>query len=135
VATSAPDRGAAGTGPQAPGPRRDPRLGIVCARPFGIPVYISPYWLLFAGVLVWMYASGPAEQGIASMTDRYLVAAAFVVLLYASVLVHELGHCVVARGFGLPVRRVLLYPLGGWSEIEQEPRHRAAGRASRRPCR
>jgi len=35
--------------------------------------------------------------------------------------VHELAHCVVARGFGLPVRKVLLYPLGGYSEIEQEP--------------
>ena len=54
-------------------------------------------------------------------TLRYVVAAAFVVLLYASVLVHELCHSVVARGFGLPVRRILLYPLGGFSEIEREP--------------
>src|SRR5262249_6120365 len=67
-----------------------------------------------------MYANS-AEANIASTQSRYIVAAAFVVLLYASVLVHELAHCVVARGFGLPVRRVLLYPLGGWSEIEQEP--------------
>jgi Zn-dependent protease len=121
VATSAPNRGAADPGSQAPGPRRDPRLGIVIARPFGIPVYISPYWLIFAVLLVWIYATGPAEQQIARTQDKYLVAAVFVVLLYASVLVHELAHCVVARGFGLPVRRILLYPLGGWSEIEQEP--------------
>lgn len=89
------------------------------ARPFGIPVYISPYWLIFAVLLVWFYAQ--AEPGIPKTQDRYVVAAAFVVLLYVSVLVHELAHCVVARGFGLPVRRVLLYPLGGYSEIEQEP--------------
>ncbi len=122
MATSTPDRDTASSGQQAPDrpPRRDPRLGLVVARPFGIPVYISPYWLIFAVVLVVMYANG-AESNLASTQSRYIVAAAFVVLLYVSVLVHELAHCVVARGFGLPVRRVLLYPLGGYSEIEQEP--------------
>jgi Zn-dependent protease len=122
VATDAPDRGTQDSGQQAPGrrPRRDPRLGLVVARPFGIPVYISPYWLIFAVVLVVMYANS-IESGIAGTANRYIVAAAFVLLLYASVLVHELAHCVVARHYDLPVRRVLLYPLGGYSEIEQEP--------------
>ena len=122
MATSTPDRDTTSSGQQAPDrpPRRDPKLGFVVARPFGIPVYISPYWLIFAVVLVVMYANS-AEANLASTQSRYVVAAAFVLLLYVSVLVHELAHCVVARGFGLPVRRVLLYPLGGYSEIEQEP--------------
>ena len=89
------------------------------ARPFGIPVYISPYWFLIAGLFIVLYANSAALAGSSGV--RYLVAAAFVVLLYASVLVHELSHSLVARGFGLPVRRILLYPLGGFSEIEQEP--------------
>ncbi|MGI9008364.1 MAG: site-2 protease family protein [Streptosporangiaceae bacterium] len=122
MATSTPDRDTAEGGQQPPDrpPRRDARLGLVVARPFGIPVYISPYWLVFAVVLVVMYANG-AESNLASTQSKYIVAAAFVLLLYASVLVHELAHCVVARAFKLPVRRVLLYPLGGYSEIEQEP--------------
>jgi Zn-dependent protease len=82
-------------------------------------VYISPYWFLIAGLFVIVYARGLAESVPGSL--RYVVAAAFVVLLYASVLVHELSHSVVARAFGLPVRRILLYPLGGFSEIEREP--------------
>jgi Zn-dependent protease len=89
------------------------------ARPFGIPVYISPYWFLIAGLFIVLYAHSSALTG--SSTIRYVVAAAFVVLLYVSVLLHELSHSLVARGFGLPVRRILLYPLGGFSEIEQEP--------------
>lgn len=89
------------------------------ARPFGIPVYVSPYWFVIAGVFIVIYANdlGSSLQG----NIRYVVAAAFVVLLYLSVLVHELSHSVVARGYGLPVRRILLYPLGGISEIEREP--------------
>jgi Zn-dependent protease/CBS domain-containing protein len=112
--------------PDRPGPARraqaDPRLGIIIARPFGIPVYISPWWFLVAGVLVVLYSNSNSLPGtVQNSVPRYLVAVAFVVLLYLSVLVHELSHSVVARGFGLPVRRILLYPLGGFSEIEQEP--------------
>jgi Zn-dependent protease/CBS domain-containing protein len=99
-------------------PDRRGHHGIVVARPFGIPVYVSPYWFIIAGVFIVIYANDLANTP--GTTTRYIVAAAFVVLLYASVLVHELSHSVVARGFGLPVRRILLYPLGGVSEIERE---------------
>jgi Zn-dependent protease/CBS domain-containing protein len=100
--------------------RREAGPGIVIGRPFGIPVYISPYWFVIAGVFTFTYARydlAPSLHG----SIRYVIAAAFVILLYLSVLVHELSHSVVARGFGLPVRRILLWPLGGFSEIEREP--------------
>jgi Zn-dependent protease/CBS domain-containing protein len=92
--------------------------GFVVARPFGIPVYVSPYWFIIAGVFSIIYANDLSSE--LSGNIRYVVAVAFVVLLYLSVLVHELSHSVVARGFGLPVRRILLHPLGGISEIERE---------------
>jgi Zn-dependent protease len=116
VASLTPDQ-SSGT-PEKP-QRRAGGPGIVIARLFGIPVYISPYWFVIAGVFILVYANELAATLHGS--TRFIVAAAFVVLLYVSVLIHELSHCVVARGYGLPVRRILLYPLGGFSEIELEP--------------
>jgi Zn-dependent protease/CBS domain-containing protein len=112
VATNGDDGSSDGTA-------RQPGSGIVVARPMGIPVYVSPYWFIIAGVFIVIYANqlGATLHGAV----RYVVAATFVILLYLSVLVHELSHSMVARGYGLPVRRILLYPLGGISEIEQEP--------------
>jgi Zn-dependent protease len=92
------------------------------ARPFGIPVFISPYWFLVAAVLVVLYSnSGTLPGTVQGSVPRYLVAVAFVVLLYLSVLIHELSHSLVAIGLKLPVRRIVLYAIGGFSEIEQEP--------------
>jgi Zn-dependent protease len=116
VASTTPDKPPATDEPPR---RRGAGPGFVIARPFGIPVYISPYWFLIAAVFILIYANDLAST--LHGTTRFIVAAAFVVLLYVSVLIHELSHCVVARGFGLPVRRILLWPLGGFSEIEREP--------------
>jgi Zn-dependent protease len=82
-------------------------------------VLVSPYWFVIAGVFILIYANDLAAT--LHGATRFVVAAAFVVLLYVSVLVHELSHSVVARSYGLPVRRILLYPLGGFSEIDREP--------------
>ena len=114
-------------GPQQPGrpapaPRARPGLGIMIARPFGIPVYLSPWWFVIAAALVVVYSNPDMLPGTLQGTvPRYLIAVASVLLLYLSVLIHELCHTLVALRFRLPVRRILLYPLGGFSELEQEP--------------
>ncbi|GAA3378005.1 hypothetical protein GCM10020367_55870 [Streptomyces sannanensis] len=89
-------------------------------RPFGVPVYVSPSWFLVAALITWVFGGQLdrvlPELGIA----RYLVSLFFAVAFYASVLVHELAHTVVALRFKLPVRRIQLQFFGGVSEIEKE---------------
>jgi Zn-dependent protease len=89
-------------------------------RPFGIPVYVSPTWFLIAIVITVMFE--PTALRLVNRPLSYAVAFTYAVLLYGSVLVHELSHSVVARMFGLPVRAITLHLLGGVSEIEKEPR-------------
>ncbi|MGW0803860.1 site-2 protease family protein [Nonomuraea sp. NPDC002799] len=96
--------------------------GFRMGKPFGIPVYVSWTWFLVAGFITIMF--GPQMGQMLpelSSTAAYAVAFVFAVLLYVSVLLHELAHSVLAKGYGLPVRRITLYLLGGVSEIEKEP--------------
>ncbi|TDQ45759.1 site-2 protease family protein [Actinorugispora endophytica] len=95
------------------------RGGLLMGRPFGIPVYVTPSWLVIAALITVLYQP-VVDRALHLGAASYLVAFVFAVLLYASVLVHELAHCVVARAYGLPVRRVTLYMLGGVSEIQRE---------------
>ncbi|HVP93156.1 MAG TPA: site-2 protease family protein [Acidobacteriota bacterium] len=44
-----------------------------------------------------------------------------VMLLFVFVVVHELSHCVVAKHYGIKVRKIVLYPIGGVSEIDEIP--------------
>ncbi|MEV0384595.1 site-2 protease family protein [Nonomuraea sp. NPDC050643] len=96
--------------------------GLRMGKPFGIPVYVSWTWFLVAAFITVMF--GPRMQQMLPELDStvaYAVAFVFAVLLYVSVLLHELAHSVLAKWYGLPVRRITLYLLGGVSEIEKEP--------------
>jgi Zn-dependent protease len=109
---------------------------IVIARPFGVPVDVTPTWFLVAGLITYGFAP-TVERTVPGIGDwRYAVSLAFALLLYLSVLVHELSHTVVALQAGLPVRRISLHLLGGVSEIERPAKTagREAGIAAAGPA-
>ncbi len=88
----------------------------------GVPIYFAPSWLLVAGVVTVFY--GPiVEDAVAdiSASSAYLLAFTYAVLFALCVLAHELGHTAVSLALGKPVRRVVIFLLGGVSEIEREP--------------
>ena len=103
--------------------RRTSGPGVPVGRFLGVPIYFAPSWFLIAFIITITYAS-LFDDVIDDLgaSGSYLVALLFAVLLAASVLVHELGHVAVSVALGLPVRRVVIFLLGGVSEIIREPR-------------
>ena len=101
----------------APAPA--PPRGVQVGRVAGVPVLVSPSWLLFAAVVVVSF--GPMLSDQYGAGRGYTGAVAFAVLLLVSVLLHEVGHCVVARAFDLPVRSITVTFLAGLTEISEPP--------------
>jgi Zn-dependent protease len=97
--------------PQRPGTWRIGRV-------VGVDVLIKPSLLVMGAALVFLFAPQWADRG----TNPYVLAAVFVVALYVSVLVHEIAHVVVARGYRMRVASVTLHLLGGETLIEGESR-------------
>jgi Zn-dependent protease/CBS domain-containing protein len=106
------------TTPQRSRPRSP---GLYAGKPFGIPLFVAPSWFLIAALSTYLVGQYLSDQNDISETTAYVGGALFVVLLYLSVLVHELAHSLVARTLGLPVRRIVLLIIGGVSELEREP--------------
>ncbi len=99
--------------------RGDLRIG----RLFGIEIYIDWSWLIIfvliaSDLALSLFARVHPEWGLAADWGLGIAAA---LLFFASVLLHEVAHSVVARSRGLPVKRIVLYLLGGVSNIEREP--------------
>jgi Zn-dependent protease len=98
------------------------RHTIPLGRVLGIPLELDYSWFLVFALLTWVLAVGhyPAEFKGWPPSLYWIMGAATAVMLFVSVLLHELGHSVVARRYKIPVRRITLFIFGGVSQIEAE---------------
>ncbi|MEM8585603.1 MAG: site-2 protease family protein, partial [Bacteroidota bacterium] len=94
------------------------RYSLRLGRIFSIPLYW--HWSFLPVVVYLIYAAmrGPGP------IDWYRVGlmTAVVVLLFGFVLVHELGHALTARRFGLQTEAIIFFPLGGGALIRGRPK-------------
>jgi Zn-dependent protease/predicted transcriptional regulator len=81
----------------------------------GIDVHIHATFLLlfgFFGVSYWV-----GGRGIAAMIEGL----GFILFLFGCVILHEYGHALTARRYGIPTRDITLYPIGGVARLERMP--------------
>jgi Zn-dependent protease len=89
-------------------------------RAFGIPVKVHVLFPVVALGLLLRQITLPGN--VVSAGDAFLFA---VVMLFAWVLMHELGHCFGGRAVGGEPREILLWPLGGLATVDAPPNWRA----------
>lgn len=86
------------------------RRSLTIAKVAGVPIRLHWTFSLLI-LLVFLSSSGMSSRAI----EDYII---WLVILFASVTLHELSHSVVAMRLGLKVHDIVLLPIGGVSEIE-----------------
>jgi Zn-dependent protease len=80
--------------------------------PFGIDVYV--HWTFV--ILLWFLSFSGGLPGLPFFADVL-----FYVALFGCVILHELGHSLAARRYGIGTRDITLYPIGGVARLERMP--------------
>jgi len=92
-------------------------------RLFGFQVRIDASWLFVAALIAWSLAVSvfPTEYPELPYSTYWIMGALGMLGLFASIVVHELCHALVARRFGLNMRGITLFIFGGVAEMADEP--------------
>jgi Zn-dependent protease/CBS domain-containing protein len=93
----------------------------------GIDVGVHISWFVIFGLVMWSLAVGvfPSFPGLKGLPEweYWVLGAITALLLFASVIVHELAHSFVAKSRGLQVRSITLFIFGGVSNLAGEAKN------------
>ncbi len=100
------------------------RTAIPLGRLAGIRVTLDPTWFLIFFLVAYSLAIGylPAQLPTTSPVARWVLGGALALLLFASVLAHEMAHALVARARSVDVDEIMLFIFGGVAKLRGEPR-------------
>ena len=104
------------------------RQNIPLGRIMGIPLGLDYSWFVIFVLLTWSLAGSyyPTEFKNWPSALYWLMGVVTALLFFVSILLHELGHSVVALRYKIPVRRITLFIFGGVAQIGAEPPSAAA---------
>jgi Zn-dependent protease len=96
---------------------------IPLGRILGIPIGLDYSWFLVFALVTWSLAGSyfPEQYPGWSTGLYWTIGLATSLLFFASVLLHEFGHSVIALRNGIPVRSITLFIFGGVAQIGREP--------------
>jgi Zn-dependent protease/CBS domain-containing protein len=100
-----------------------PHRRLLVARAFGIPVYVHFSWVIVFALITWTLATGyfPAASPDLPALSHWARAFVASLLFFVSILLHEMGHALVAVRRGVPIRTITLFIFGGVSEMQRDP--------------
>ncbi len=90
---------------------------------FGFKVSLDLSWFFLLILVSWSLARGffPQHYGGLSILTYWLMGVSSVLLLFASIVIHEVSHSLVARRYGVSIKGITLFIFGGVAQIEDEP--------------
>lgn len=90
----------------------------------GIPINLDYSWFLIFFLLTWSLGASyfPSEFAGWPKWEYWAIGGLASLLLFMSVLLHELGHSALARHYHIPVKEITLFIFGGVSQIQEEPK-------------
>lgn len=97
--------------------------GLRIGRLAGIPIGVHPLWLLVVALIAWSLGDAwfPERVDGLAPASGYVLGLVSALLLFAGILLHELGHAIVARRHGVEVEEIDLWLLGGVARMRGEP--------------